>query len=146
MTGTITNGAAGTATITQNGGTLRFNTLTKAAGTFNYDWNAGTIQNNPGVNLSDTNLPINALTAGTHTVAVDAGRTATFAGPAVLSGAGGLTKTGDGTLISKALTPTPAPPPSMAARCWSPDRWTSSRPSSPWPAARPWAGRPSTGP
>ncbi|MCL4207851.1 MAG: autotransporter-associated beta strand repeat-containing protein, partial [Pirellulaceae bacterium] len=96
---TLGTGTKGIGTINQNGGTFKIGTLSKGTGTATFNWNSGTIQNNPGANLSDTNVPINVLTAGTHTIAVDGGQTATFAAAAALSGAGSLTKAGAGALI-----------------------------------------------
>lgn len=75
VNGTITDGdadgsASGSSvvTINLNGGTLRFNTLSRstATNTFAVNFNSGTIRTNTGVNQVVTNVPISLLTAGVH--------------------------------------------------------------------------------
>jgi autotransporter-associated beta strand protein len=98
VTGLVTN-LNGAANITQNGGVFRFNTLTRATGAFTYTFNAGTIQNNPGVNLTNTNVNVNLNGGGLKSFEIDAGQTGTFQAASVVSGNGSLTKVGDGTLL-----------------------------------------------
>jgi autotransporter-associated beta strand protein len=97
VTGLVTNGP-GPGTINQNGGTLKFVTLTKAAGALAYNFNAGTVQNNPGQNLDVTNATINLGSGAARTFFVDLGQTATIQTAALLSGTS-LTKSGSGTLV-----------------------------------------------
>lgn len=96
--GTSTNHASTVGVITQNGGTLRFQDLSKGTGVGTYNWNGGTIGNISGMDLTNQNMTIGLLTAAAHTLNVDAGRTATFQTGAGFSGAGSLTKTGNGLL------------------------------------------------
>jgi len=96
--GTSTNHASTVGVITQNGGTMRFQDLSKGTGVGTYNWNGGTIGNISGMDLTNQNMTIGLLTAAAHTVNVDAGRSATFQAGAGFSGAGSLTKTGNGLL------------------------------------------------
>ncbi|WP_050024184.1 autotransporter-associated beta strand repeat-containing protein [Verrucomicrobium sp. BvORR034] len=81
--------------------------------TINFNWVDGTIGNIAGANQTvDGKSVVNGLTgglnivlnntgnvSGTHTWAVSGTQTATIKSTAILSGAGGLTKTGTGTLV-----------------------------------------------
>lgn len=86
-------------TVNLNGGTVQFATLSQGAGIPAFNFDSGTIQNLPSQNLTNTNVTINLLTAGTHEINVDAGQTATIQDTAALANVGSLTKTGAGTLI-----------------------------------------------
>ena len=63
--GSSTNDAATRGTINLSGGTLQFGTLSKFNGTADFNWSAGTIQNLPTQNLTDTNVPLDLLCTGT---------------------------------------------------------------------------------
>ncbi|HND52199.1 MAG TPA: hypothetical protein PLV92_07375, partial [Pirellulaceae bacterium] len=91
------NNTSGTLNLT--GGTLRAGTLEKFEGGATFNWSGGTIQNVAGADLSNVNVPIDLLTSATHTLSIDAGRTATFSSSGLLRGAGPLAKTGAGDAV-----------------------------------------------
>ena len=70
-----------------------------AAGSSTFTWNAGTIRNRAGGNLTINSgfTTFNVATAGNHAFEIDSGRTGTVA--QAMAGAGGISKTGDGLLI-----------------------------------------------
>lgn len=126
---TSVNGAPATGTVNINGGTLEAGTLLitnqlgtgasngtvnlnsgtfaagsvqkgAGAGTYNFNWNGGTIANPTGADsVFDAAAPIAFLTSATHTVNADAGRTITINSDITGAGTGALTKIGDGTLL-----------------------------------------------
>ena len=94
-------GAAGTATVNINSGSTFFiqNVTTQASGTKIINWNDGTIRNydaSTDLNIA-SGVTINLLTAGTHTLEADTGRSITVG--SVLTNTGALTKSGDGAVI-----------------------------------------------
>ncbi|MDF1754814.1 MAG: autotransporter-associated beta strand repeat-containing protein [Verrucomicrobiales bacterium] len=96
--GTSTNPANTTGKIDLNGGTLQFRNLSNGGGTSTFNWNAGTIQNLSGQDLTiQTNLPITINGDNGQTFDIESGRTASVNN--VFSGAGGVSKLGNGTLI-----------------------------------------------
>ena len=93
---TVASGASGNGTLAlQGGGLLKTPNILQGSGTAAFNFSGGTLQNAPASNLSVA-MPVNL--AGQGTVNVDGGQTATFQTAAALSGAGGLTKAGAGTL------------------------------------------------
>ena len=87
-------GSIGTYTLA--GGLLQTPSIAQGSGSAFLNLSGGTLQNAPAGNLSVT-MP--ATLSGQSTVAVDGGQTATFNPVAAISGSGGLTKTGSGTMI-----------------------------------------------
>ena len=83
----------------QAGGLLKAANIVQGNGTAAFNFSGGTIENTPSSNLTVA-MPVNL--AGQATVAVDNGQTTTFQPQAVLSGTGGLTKGGLGTLVLQA--------------------------------------------
>lgn len=98
-TGITTNAAETLGRINMNGGTFRFQDLSKGSGTADFNWNSGTIQNPNGADLVNQNVTVELLTVSPHNFTVDSGRTATFAATAGFTGDGSLTKNGAGTLV-----------------------------------------------
>jgi fibronectin-binding autotransporter adhesin len=96
--GATANDASTVGVITQNGGVMRFQELSKGNGAATYNWNKGIISNVPGANLANQNVTIDLLTAAEHEFHVNGGRTATFESAAGFRGDGVLMKTGLGTL------------------------------------------------
>ena len=64
----------------------------------NFNWTNGTVQNTTGSDLNFNNVDINLL-AGTHTFSATSGNTIHVNANSLISGVGGLNKTGAGTLI-----------------------------------------------
>jgi autotransporter-associated beta strand protein len=85
-------------------GTLRATSIGKGAQTggatasTGFNWTSGTIENKAGSDLAINSLPITLL-AGTHTFKAASGSSITLDAASGISGSGGLTKTGSGTLI-----------------------------------------------
>ncbi|MCL4204889.1 MAG: autotransporter-associated beta strand repeat-containing protein, partial [Pirellulaceae bacterium] len=94
-----TNDALTKGFIDQSGGTLQFGTLTQFNGTAAYNWSGGRLQNLPGQDLSNANVPIGLLGAAEHEFEVDQGQSATIQNSASFVGDGGWLKTGEGTLV-----------------------------------------------
>jgi autotransporter-associated beta strand protein len=70
-----------------------------AAVTTNFNFSGGTITHLTGQDLSITSLPLNLLSTGTQVFHSTAGRTINTAANTPVSGTGGFTKSGAGTLI-----------------------------------------------
>jgi autotransporter-associated beta strand protein len=94
----LANSSIATGTVNlNNGGTLQAASITKGAGTANFNWNDGTIQNyDAGTDLYIDSLTLNLAATGTHAFNIDPGRIGTVAGN--ITGSGSLTKVGAGTL------------------------------------------------
>ena len=93
---TVANGTGSGTLKLQSGGLLQTPDIAAGSGAAAFNFSGGTLQNTPSGNLSVT-MPVNL--SGSGTVVVDGGQTAAFAAAAVLSGTGGLTKTGAGTMF-----------------------------------------------
>lgn len=85
---------------------IQFYHLSKGRGTATYNWEGGTIQNLEDADLTNQNVTINLNPASNpandpslRTFTVDADQVATFQANASFSGAGSLTKDGEGDLI-----------------------------------------------
>jgi len=89
---------AGGATLFLTNAVVQAQTITGVGSGDKIDWAAGTLRNfSAATNLLVTNLTLNLLPTGNHSVSVDANRTATLA--CAMTNTGDFAKTGAGTVI-----------------------------------------------
>lgn len=104
--GTVSGGTRNvTGTFNLNNGTLEAGTISRGAqdGTAtnvsaNFNFSGGTVRNLANSDLVISSVPVNLDGSGTRVFEATSGRSITVASDAVIDGAGGFTKTGDGVM------------------------------------------------